>query len=455
MMGKNLKFKISTDNWATSRTVYPVTNFDIKIVREGLNSVIEVGNLTFIENSTSDYSYFLSKINAGTTKIPLRVYENGILFTEKNIDLLTRKHDIFNTRLTFAVVANENDLLQKVIDSKDTEFNLIESSEAGEIDVIAETKVIFLLGIGAAPSPSAEFSVGYLVSIGNIPEWDSARIYSKYGIGIDYGTCDSVVKYDGRKWKSNINTNTNNIPTSSPANWIEITDNLYIFFKRISQNAFLGATKYTPVNDIYIFRNYGETWGVESILGLGSKPTGFYPTTLFFNSSIYEAPQADYRSFTKVLKHGRLLKNVVQRIFLNISSSILFDENAGANCWCNYLESSANYNDIRIYDNSDVRFPDYTYSASFTKMSLSRFLEIMKIAFGLDWSLNSSNYIQFIHPSEASFFNEVDLNLSNVNGIDFSAAALNYNMKADKDVRIETFTYAASGSNYFDQISIS
>lgn len=93
-MAKNWKFKISTDNWATSRTVYPVPDFDIKIVREGLNSVIEVGNLTFIENSTSDYSYFFSKINAGTTKIPLRVYENGVLLTEKNIDLLTRKHDI-------------------------------------------------------------------------------------------------------------------------------------------------------------------------------------------------------------------------------------------------------------------------------------------------------------------------------------------------------------------------
>lgn len=454
-MSKNWKFTVSLDSWVTSKTIYPVPDFDIKIVREGLNSVIEIGNLTFIENSTSDYSYFLNKINAGTTKIPLRVYENGILLTEKNIDLLTRNHDIYNTRLTFAVVAYENDLLQKVIDAKDTEFNLIESSEAGEVDVISETKVIFLLGIGAVPPPSSEFSAGSLVAIGNIPEWDNARIYSKYGVGIDYGTCDSVVKYDGRKWKSNTNANTNNTPTSSPANWIEITDNLYMFFKRISPNAFLGATKYTPINDIDIFRNYGETWGVENILGLGSKPTGFYPTTLFFNSSIYEAPQADYRSFTKTLKHGRLLKNVVQRIFINISSSILFDENEGANCWCNYLESSTNYNDIRIYDNSDVRFPNYTYSASFTKMSLSRFLEILKIAFGLDWQINSSNYIQFIHPSEASFFSEVGTDLSNVNGVDYSTTALNYKMKADKDIRVENFTYAKSGSSYFDQVSIS
>lgn len=453
-MAKNWKFKISTDNWATSRTVYPVPDFDIKIVREGLNSVIEVGDLTFIENSTSDYSYFLSKINAGTTKIPLRVYENGVLLTEKNIDLLTRKHDIYNTRLTFAVVADENDLLQKIIDAKDTEFNLIESSAAGEVDVISKTKVIFIIHVEVTTPPYG-FSLGHFANNSTIPEWSNTRTYQSFGYVIaDFGTCDSVVRHNGYNWKSLIDNNTSE-PVIGGSYWEVIPENIYLHFKRISLDAFEGSSSYNPSFDAEIYREYGDTWDVETILGWGGFGSDFWPDSLYFNRSLYQAPQADYRSLSKTLKHGRLLKNVVKGIFLNISSSILFEENAGANCWCNYLESSANYNDIRIYDNSDVRFPDATYAASFTKMTLSRFLGIMKIAFGLDWQINSSNYIQLIHPSEASFFSEVGTDLSNINGVDFSAMAVKYNMKADKDVRVENFTYAKSGSNYFDQVSIS
>ena len=453
-MQKKWKLTISTDGWVTSKTIYPVPDFDVKLEREGLNSVIEIRDLTFIENSTSDYSYFLSKINAGTTKIPLKVYENGSLLTEKNIDLLTRKHDFYNKKLTFAVVAEENDLLQKVIDAKDTEFNLLESQEGGEVELNITTKVIFLIHADVT-TPPAGFSLGHFANNTTIPAWSNLRTYQSFGYVIaEFGTCDSVVRHNGYNWKS-LKDNNLTEPTIGGSDWEVIPENIYLHFKRISINSFEGSIAYNPSFDAEIYRDYGDTWDVETILGWVGAGSDFWPSSLYFNRSIYQAPQADYRSITKTLKHGRHLKNIVKTIFFNISPNILFEENTGANCWCNYLENSTNYNDIRIYDNSDIKFPDYTYSASFTNMPLSRFLEIIKIGFGLDWQINSANYIQFIHPSEASFFNEVGINLSNVNGVDFSANSLSYNMKADKDVRVETFTYAKSGSSYFDQVLVS
>jgi hypothetical protein len=427
--------------------VYPVRNFDIKKKRDGLNYVLDIEPITFFEDK---YGTYTKIITAALTvnSLPIRIYKDGNLFAEKELDIFSVAKDLKNKRIKCPVSNQENDLLQKILLNKDVEFNLLEAANAGELDLTFDTKAIFLI-TDIVPEPAVP-DENWAATIGcdyaDVPAWSSTKAYRSFGqFKTNWGTPDAFVLYGGLVYRSLQSGNLNNQPDISPAYWVQVVENLRAALKLISVNPIPGAQFYDYQIDADLLDESGEDYTFLS---------GTYPNEPFFEASTYFLAQNSVPTFNYTLKQGRKLSEIVEKIFNKIDLNINFTLSGGPDCWCNYLENSLIYNDIRLFDNSDVRFPNASSPATFSKLTLSRFLDIMRTAFGLEWKLNGSNYIQFIHKSENGYFDTVTLNLQKLYSYDYTADNMKFDVKQNKDVRCETFTYNNSGQSAFDQVLI-
>lgn len=441
------KWEFSIDFGFGFEFVYPLKNVNISKKRDGLNYVIDVEPLTFWEDKYETYSKILTATASANT-LPLKIYRDGDLFAEKEIDIFSVSKDLKNKRIKCPVLNSQSDLLQKILLNKDVEFNLLEAQNAGDLNLTFDTKAIFLI-TDVVPEPAVPdetWSETIAAGYSDVPAWDNLKTYRAFGqFKTDWGTPDTFVSYGGIVYRSLQSGNVNNQPDTSPAYWAAVVESLRVTLKLISVNSITGGQYYDYTIDNDIYDGSGENYTFL---------TGTYPTLDFFQSSIYYIAQNSVNPLTFTVKKGRKLSAIVENIFKKIDQNINFTLSTGLDCWCNYLENSANYYDIRLYDNSDVRFPNASSPATFSKLTLSRFLEMMRNVFGLEWKLNESKFIQFIHKSESGYFDTVTIDLQKLYSYDYTATNMKYDTKSIKDIRCETFTYNPSGHPAFDQLLI-